>query len=408
MIKKHNKITACLCTILILFGLASCTKDQIPNFTNNWDEDLYFFAEQLKDQHIDLFFNVSRAAFEQDIDWLRVNAATLSDKEILIYLTKLIHKIGDSHTFIELGNRLTFLPVKINLLDDGILITGIETGLQQYIGNKIIGVNNFPINTVLDSFRTVIAYENESNFKNQLVSFFRRLEFYNFFKFSTSDTELTLNLETGEEITLNIQNADLTNYSLPNPPLFLKNLTEIYWFEVLPEDNLIFIQYNACQEGSDLPFTSFTQQIVNQINANPEIEKLVLDLRHNGGGNSEIARPLIDELVRLVAENRLIKSKIYVIIGRKTFSSALLNALEIKDRVSPVFVGEPTGGKPNHFGEVKNFTLPNSFLKVWYSTKFFELSANNENALNPNIFIDYNADDFLNGIDPVVEWILLD
>ena len=36
-----------------------------------------------------------------------------------------------------------------------------------------------------------------------------------------------------------------------------------------------------------------------------------------------------------------------------------------------IFIGEPTGGRPNHFGEVKSFNLPNSGLSVRYSTKYF-------------------------------------
>jgi hypothetical protein len=62
------------------------------------------------------------------------------------------------------------------------------------------------------------------------------------------------------------------------------------------------------------------------------------------------------------------KGRLFVIIGRQTFSSAILNAISFKNNTEAIFVGEPTGGKPNHYGEIKVFTLKNSPIRVQYST----------------------------------------
>ncbi len=61
----------------------------------------------------------------------------------------------------------------------------------------------------------------------------------------------------------------------------------------------------------------------------------------------------------------------YVLIGRETFSSATLNALDFKEMTDAVFVGEDTKEKPNHYGEIRGPTLPNTRLKVGYSTEYF-------------------------------------
>ena len=39
-------------------------------------------------------------------------------------------------------------------------------------------------------------------------------------------------------------------------------------------------------------------------------------------------------------------------------------ALSLKEKAGALLVGEPTGGKPSHFGEVKSFELPVSGLSV--------------------------------------------
>ena len=62
---------------------------------------------------------------------------------------------------------------------------------------------------------------------------------------------------------------------------------------------------------------------------------------------------------------------IYVLIGRATFSSAMMNAYEIRQRTNAILVGEPTGGKPNSFGEIINVDIDGTDLKLQVSTKYF-------------------------------------
>jgi C-terminal processing protease CtpA/Prc len=52
--------------------------------------------------------------------------------------------------------------------------------------------------------------------------------------------------------------------------------------------------------------------------------------------------------------------KLFVIINRGTFSSALLNAITLNQEYNSILLGEATGGKPNHYGEISSFILPNS------------------------------------------------
>ena len=71
------------------------------------------------------------------------------------------------------------------------------------------------------------------------------------------------------------------------------------------------------------------------------------------------------------------------------------------------FVGEPSGGKPNHFGEIRSFTLPNSKLKAQYSTKYFvRIPDGDPPAVMPDIVIEPTFDDWYSGRDPVLEKIL--
>jgi hypothetical protein len=68
-------------------------------------------------------------------------------------------------------------------------------------------------------------------------------------------------------------------------------------------------------------------------------------------------------------------------------------------------VGEATGGEPNHYGEVKQFKLPNSGITVRYSTKYFHWLDEDVNTLEPDQVIAETFAAYRQGNDPVLEWI---
>ena len=96
---------------------------------------------------------------------------------------------------------------------------------------------------------------------------------------------------------------------------------------------------------------------------------------------------------------------VFVIIGRNTFSSGILNAVDLK-KVGARLVGEPTGGSPNHFGEVKTLDLPNSRIQVTYSVKYFKVMDEDARSLMPDIPIGVCFSDYLAGRNAAIETAL--
>lgn len=83
----------------------------------------------------------------------------------------------------------------------------------------------------------------------------------------------------------------------------------------------------------------------------------------------------------------------------------MMNAIELKQTTNATFVGEPTGGNINHFGEIKSFTLPNTKTRVSYSTKYWENWKDHSGALKPDIAAGNSIFDFMKSIDPAMEII---
>ena len=126
---------------------------------------------------------------------------------------------------------------------------------------------------------------------------------------------------------------------------------------------------------------------------------IIVDLRYNGGGNSAVLNPVIKVLKKE-------KCSKYALIGENTFSSAILNAVSLKDDAGFILVGTPTGGSINHYGELKSFTLPETGWKVYYSSKFFKLSRKYNGSIIPDVYIGKDAYSYFSGIYKEVEYCL--
>lgn len=79
--------------------------------------------------------------------------------------------------------------------------------------------------------------------------------------------------------------------------------------------------------------------------------------------------------------------------------------MDVIKAFKPLVVGEDSGGKPNHFGEVKRFVLTTSNLVVSYSTKFYTLLEENPPAIIPDLPVSQSYSGFMEGKDEAMEAI---
>ena len=131
------------------------------------------------------------------------------------------------------------------------------------------------------------------------------------------------------------------------------------------------------------------------------VDRVVIDLRANGGGNSQVIQPLLDGLRSRRSLSG--KGKLHALVGPGTFSSGLLAAIKLRSDLNAFIIGEPPGEKLNSYGEVRQLSLPNSHLAVRYSTKYFRLVKDDEAGFEPDLVVRPSIADWLAGRDPVLE-----
>ena len=139
-----------------------------------------------------------------------------------------------------------------------------------------------------------------------------------------------------------------------------------------------------------------------------DYSRVLLDLRNNGGGSDGVIWPLFEVL----RESMDGGAKLVGLIGEATFSSALINAVEIQE-MGGVLAGEPAGGSVCHFGAVQTFSLPNSKVRGQLSSKYLDLNTlldaaagRGVVALEPDVLVYQTLEDTLNGKDTLADWCL--
>jgi hypothetical protein len=133
------------------------------------------------------------------------------------------------------------------------------------------------------------------------------------------------------------------------------------------------------------------------------VERIVLDLRLNGGGNNYLNRGLVLALVGDEGLNRY--GRLFTIIGRNTFSAAMSLVSALERWTETIFVGEPTGNTPSQYGDARRYVLPHSGLTVRLSSVYWRDAEVNERRpwVAPDIATGAAWADYAAGRDPALD-----
>ena len=188
-------------------------------------------------------------------------------------------------------------------------------------------------------------------------------------------------------------------------PMFLSKIDDPYWYQLLPEHSAIYVQFNVVGQKEEQSLEEFCNEVQRQISRD-EIQNLILDLRHNHGGNGALLPPMIKTVISFEAMNP--EGSVFILAGRETFSAAQNLLTDLTKYTNAVVVGEPSGSKPNHIGEAGWFRLPYSGLMGLISTQFHQTSKaeDNRNWIAPHIPITISSTDYFNGTDKALDTIL--
>lgn len=381
----------------------------------NWREDLDQLANELPRLHKNLFFNQGRKQFYTSIATLKERVKSIDNYTIVMEIARIVAAIADAHTAVALP-RFNRLPLDCYWFKEGIFVTATLPKFKDLLHLKVAKVEGMQIDGVIKHVSGIVSHENQSFLMSQLPDYLICAEILFGLNIAGNIQNIKVTLENHNNEQRDVvlptikyeawqSNAfsekDRTSGELP---LYRKNKHRYFWSEFDPVNKLLYINYNKCKDMPDCSVKEFSHQLIKDIENNRDIQKLVIDVRNNGGGNSELFKGYLKWLSAFPRLN--CQGRLFVIVGRDTFSSALLNTYYLKFNTHAVFLGEPTGGKPNCYGEVKYLSLKNSGLPIRYSTKYYELiDGNSMPSFMPDVLFEVEFKDYIRHIDPCMEWI---
>jgi Peptidase family S41 len=425
---------------------------EIPKI--DWHKDFDYLKNELPLLHSNLFFQYPQSSYDNDIEGLRKQIGVISDETMFIKIQQLLAKLGDSHTssnFLYKMPRM-YLPIILETFEEGIFIVGTVDIDENVMGNKLISINGHPIKSIVDSIKTLYVAENESWHKRNVTNYLINYDILKYFGFVDKE-KVKLQMENyygipDEKVVKAIHVEDIDRDEVAYIRFSgRKNkrprTSAIFGHKYLPKDSLYFVMYNKCtgreveqmnaiqdslnlgmneycstqpkvdkksndkKEIKPLPYFRNFRDSVFHVIKNQPIKKLVFDLSRNGGGTTAQGTAMIEKLAQMIDTT---KTKVYVIVGRRTFSAAIIHTMQLKRLLNATILGEPTGGKPSFYGGVDSRYLPSSCLRIGFSgshrkTTLDEVTAN-ANTIMPDVIFPVTLASITSGTDAIYDWIL--
>lgn len=378
-----------------------------------WRFDLKLLDRELRRIHLSPYLRHSPKERDEMVRKISQAIPKLSDEEVMASFYRYTASFGDGHTAIR-PPEIKRPRLQAFLFEEGIFVTLAAPEHKELSGAQILKVEGRPIEEVAELMKPLMSTDNPMNVKSFIPGFCLNPTLLKGVGVSKRKDEVavTLKLLSGEikEAVLPAS-ADLQSKPdwvrpIDGPlPLTLKRRLEPYWFEELPEHKAAYLQYNEVRSDPKESLASFFGRFFLFVDQK-KIEKIILDVRWNGGGNTFLSQPFIKSLAARPHLGR--SGSLYVITGRNTFSAAQNFTTDLGRLFEPIYVGEPTGSSPNFIGESIPFTLPYSGMKGTISDLYWQRSWPMDDRIwiAPELPAPPTFAAYRNGRDPAMEAIL--
>ncbi|UCF18258.1 MAG: hypothetical protein JSU87_09855, partial [Gemmatimonadota bacterium] len=303
-------------------------------------------------------------------------------------------------------------PVQAYWFDDGPYVVRAGREYRETIGSRVVAIAGLAIEEAYERFRPYIAAENEFGSLDRWsgLPIAEWLEAQGLAE--DGRARLTLERPEGGLYDLTVRAVGLIQYGywaymrrIDNTfsPAVSNDRKEAFRFEYDTDTRSLYFDFNqSLLSWGDITLAGVLAELDRLLDANP-CERFILDLRNNGGGDLAATRELANFVI---GDQRIDRpGRLFVLIGRRTFSAGVSAAAMLRNNSSAILIGEPTGQGPNYFAGPRLVTLPNSRLPVAVSTRRTVSAPFNasQDRVEPDVRIGYTHDDFFNGRDPLRE-----
>ena len=454
-------VSLLLSTLLLLSGCTGAHLDIFPELENPalmqqkiapelLHQDIDALVAGVKLRHPDFAGYADEVKLYQQVAALKAQImAPMTRVEFFRHIGQLSHLFQDGHSFLiwpyqelnalrEQGAKP--FPFLVKLSSNGVFVAKQYqyAGQQLPAGSQLISINGVAVTDIFANAQRYVGGET-AVLRQAFVA--ERLPFllwavYGFidqFDIEYSHLGKTQRLHINNQQSWQVNqtqdidtNADLTYRRLNDATGYL----EVTSFDVEPDT------------FSDQLKAAFSQIAKDNVSA------LVIDIRHNTGGNTDTATELAsyiatkpfrlvsqmteklnednrglfgykgdmgeliitewDDYVKPNSSPQHFNGKVVVLIGPVTYSAAIVFATTVQDNQFGLLAGKATGGFANQTAQGNLFNLPHSQLRAYVATRLLVRPSGNSavSAVIPDLPVADKLQDQQNAIDTTLQQVL--
>lgn len=401
-----------------------------PAAAARWREDLAQLARELVERHGDAFHSLPAPAYRASVEALAERIPALARHQIVVGMMRLVAAIGDGHTSVPVlfdpAAGFHALPLRLGSFEEGLFVEAGEPALREAIGARVLAVGGLPTEEAIERVAPLISRDNDIWLRTMAPLYLAVTEILHAVGLSDDPLAATLDLERdGRRWTLTIPAqpepfriehgpqesapegwVDARGTSAATPALRWRQPGRAYWSEYLAEHRTLYIQYDRVNDAPHGPGVhAFFDQALATADRQ-QVERLILDIRENSGGEGGLN---VGVVKRILLRRELDRpGRLFVVIGRQTFSAAQVLAHELERWTAAIFIGEPTGSSPQFYGDHSFFRLAHSGLLVSAAPTWWQPGGPYDRRpyLPPRLAFEPRFEDYVAGRDPAVEAVL--
>ncbi len=290
---------------------------------NAYQRDFLLFVDMLENTH-PIFAETDKPHYDMDsltsIGYQYL-AGCENDNMLKQYLQSILSPLGDGHSAVTMDvmDKLLY-PFKFFVDNDtAFYLIGITKDFADELGHRITSINGRPISEVIDSFRPLISCDNENFFKANVNNYMQWKANWDYISHHRDDGMLQFQFDDGNTIMLpsvNQSELDMSWYypKKTNVPFEYNKMP--FSYNILPEEQLCYLRFLSCVDRNTLrmyemygmsvgmteeqiaqvpDFGLFLREMFSEMDRQ-RVKTLVIDVRDNGGGNSQLCDQLLSWL----------------------------------------------------------------------------------------------------------------
>jgi len=342
---------------------------------------------------------------------LKRDVPRLSDQEVFTGMYAMLAPLRQGHVAIWPMPGTRFLPLRFYAFPDGIYVIDGRDGHGDLAGARVVSIGKLSAEEAWRRLNALRSYDGEMElawgvFFLADASILKGIGAAE----STGKVEFTLQMRDGSTRSVSVATKEgmpseridkLVAPATARAPLFLSRMDRVFWHAPMPEHDAFYVQLNNVMDEGNETLEQYGRRLWGELSKSPA-KNLVVDLRHNNGGNT-LTYP--EFLRSVIAFSRVPGHRVYVLIGRRTYSAAGNLVTDLERLADPVFVGEASSECCRMHGDPTTAELPYSKVKAELTAVIWNLSSpgDRRREMSPHLPVQLTAKAYFAGQDPALD-----